>query len=177
MLDICGLSETQRDAVMDMEGIADIDVIANIFLGDVRQMTENLLRLAVNRGGAYIGTSATTKFKALIWWVQDARAQGNTVDPNNWDEAALDDARKRMLLEKQGHDREDNIVDAPKRLDPSKWVESYLSFINFLRGQVSADGKRTLDYVVRKDQVVGWMPTSREDRLKYNAPMTGPFFS
>jgi hypothetical protein len=160
-----------------LERIADIDAIKNIFLGNVQQMTENLSRQAVNRGGAYIGMSATTKIKALIWWVQDARAQGNAVDPNNWDEAALDDARKRMHLEKQGRDREDDIVDAPKRLDPSKWVESYLSFINFLRGQISADGKRTLDSVVRKDPPVGWMPTSREDRLKYNAPMTGHFFS
>jgi hypothetical protein len=120
-------------------------------------MTENLSRLAVNRGGAYIGTSVTTKIKALIWWVQDAQAQGNAVDPNDWIEAALNNARKGILLEKQGRDREDDTVDAPKRLDPSKWVESYLPFINFLRGQVSADGKRTLDYVVQ-DPPVGWMP-------------------
>jgi hypothetical protein len=35
MLNVCGLSETQQNAVMDMEGIADIDAIMNIFLGDV----------------------------------------------------------------------------------------------------------------------------------------------
>jgi hypothetical protein len=67
-----------------------------------------------------------------------------------------------MLLEKQGRDKEDDVVEAPKKLDPSKWVDSYLAFLNFLRGQVSADGKRTLDHVVRKVPPVGWAPTSRE---------------
>jgi hypothetical protein len=82
-----------------------------------------------------------------------------------------------MLLEKQGRDKEDDLVEAPKKLDPSKWVDSYLTFLNFLRGQVSTDGKRTLDYVVRKVPPVGWKPTSREDRLKYNAPLAGPFYA
>jgi hypothetical protein len=175
LLEVCGLSDTQRTAVTDIEGIQDIAALRNIFLGDVKQMTENLSRLSVNRGGAYIGTSLTAKIKALVWWIQDAYAQGETIDPNDWDDALLDDARSRMLLEKQGRDRDDDIVDAPKRLDPTKWVDSYLSLINFLRGQTSVDGKRTLDYVVRKPPPLGWNPTSREDRLKYKAPLDGPF--
>jgi hypothetical protein len=178
MLTVCELTDQQRTAVTTIEGIQDIAALAAIYLGDVKQMTENLSRLAINRGGAYIGTSATAKIKALIWWVQDAHAQGNVVDPNDWWSAeVLDDARKRMLLEKLGCDKVDDIVEAPKRLDPSKWVGLYLAFINFLRGQTSADGKRTLDYVVRKDHSPGWTPTSREDRLKYNAPLMGPYYN
>jgi hypothetical protein len=88
----------------------------------------------------------------------------------------LDDARKCMLLEKLGRDKVVDIVEAPRRLDPSRWVDSYLAFINLLRGQTSAGGKSTLDYVVRKDPPPGWTRTSREDRLKYNAPLTGPYY-
>jgi hypothetical protein len=175
LLEVCGISATQHTAVTDIEGIQDIAALRNIFLGDVKQMTQNLSRLAVNRGGAYIGTSLTAKIKDLIWWIQDAHAQGETFDPNDWDNALLDDARKRMLLEKQGRDLDEDIVDAPKRLDPTKWVDSYLSLIIFLRGQTSADGKMTLDYVVRKPPPLGWTPTSREVRLKYKAPLAGPF--
>jgi hypothetical protein len=146
-------------------------------LGDIKQMTENLSRLSVNRGGAYIGVSLTATIKALIWWIQDANAQGSTVDPNEWNAEALNNARQRMLLEKQGRDKEDDLVEAPKKLDPSKWLDSYLAFLNFLRGQVSTEGKRTRDYVVRKVPPGGWAPTSREDRLKYNAPLAGPFYA
>jgi hypothetical protein len=150
LLTICGLADTQRNAVMNVEGITTIAALHNIYLGDVKQMTENLSRLAVNRGGAYIGVSLTASIKALIWWIQDANAQGSPVDPNQWNAEALDNARQRMLLKKQGRDKKDDLVEAPKKLEPSKWVDSYLAFLNFLRGQVSADGKRTLDYVVRK---------------------------
>jgi hypothetical protein len=150
MLTVCGVTLTQHNAVTNVKGIQDIAALAAIYLGDVKQMTENLSRLALGRGGAYIGTSATAKIKALIWWVQDAHAQGNVVDPNDWNTDILDDAQKRMLLEKLGRDKVNDIVEAPKRLDPSKWVDLYLTFINFLRGQTSANGKRTLDYVVRK---------------------------
>ena len=176
LLTICGLSDVQRAAVMNIEGITTLAALQNIYLSDVKQMTENLSRLAVNRGGAYIGTGLTANIRALIWWAQDIRAQGETINPNDWNAGALDDARQRMLLERQGRDKEEDLVDAPKKLDPIKWVDSYLAFLNFLRGQVSSDGKRTLDYVVRKVPPVGWTPTSREDRLKYNAPLIGPFY-
>jgi hypothetical protein len=177
MLDVCGLTLAQRNTVMNIEGIQDIDALANIYLRDVKQMTENLSCLQVNRGGAYFGTSVTAKVKALIWWVQDAQMQGNVIDPNDWDAAILDDARKRMLLEKQGRDKVDDIVDASKKLDPSKWVDSYPAFINFLHAQTSANGKRMLHYVVRKDPPVGWTRTSREDRLNFYAPLMGPFYA
>ena len=130
----------------------------------------------MNRGGAYIDTAATSNVKALIWSVQDNTAQGVITDPNDWSAVMLDDARQRMLLQKQERDNKDDVIDAPKRLDPSKWVDAYLAFLNFLRTQKSADGKRTLDFVVRRRMPPGWTPTSRADCLKYNAPMTGPFY-
>jgi hypothetical protein len=114
MLTVCGLTLAQRNAVTNVEGIQDIAALAAIYLGDVKRMTKNLSRLTLSRGGAYIGTSATGKFKALIWWVQDDHAQGNVVDPNDWNAEILDDARKRMLLEKLGRDKVDDIVEAPK---------------------------------------------------------------
>jgi hypothetical protein len=179
MLYVCGLTLAQRNAVTNVKGIQDIATLASRNLPRRREADDRKsLRLGLNRGGAYIGMSATAKIKALIWWVQDAHAQGNGVDPNDWDTEILDhDARKGMLLEKLGRDKVDDIVEAPKRLDPSKWVNKYLAFINFLRGQTSADGKHTLDYVVRKDPPPGWTPTSREDCLKYNAPLTCPFYN
>jgi hypothetical protein len=176
LLTICNLSAGQMTAVMDTEGIQDIALLSNIHIGDIAKMTENLSRLPINRGGAYIGTGATSNLKALIWWVQDHLAQGLTIDPNDWSAGMLDNARQRMLLQKAERDRKDDVIDAPKKLDPSKWTDAYLAFLNFLRTQKSADGKRSLDYVVRKDLSAGWALTSREERLKYNAPLNGPFY-
>jgi hypothetical protein len=51
LLTICGLSENQREAVMNVEGVTTVADLHNIYLGDVKQMTENLSRLSVNRGG------------------------------------------------------------------------------------------------------------------------------
>jgi hypothetical protein len=141
LLTIGGLPVAQRNAVMNVEGIQTIAALHNIFPGDVKQMTENLSRLAVNRGGAYIGVSITASIKALIWWIQDSNTQGS-VDPNNWNADALNDDRQRMLLEKQGHDKEDDLVEAPKKLDPTKWVDSYLKFLKFLLGQTQSSSHR-----------------------------------
>jgi hypothetical protein len=120
LLSICTLTIVQSDAIMNTEGIQSVAMLTNITLGDVNKMTENLSRLPINRGGAYIGTGATTNIKALIWWAQDIIAQGLIVDPNDWDEVTLDDSRQRMVLQKQARDKSDDVIDAPKKLDPSK---------------------------------------------------------
>ena len=54
-------------------------------------MTENLSRLHINLGGAYIGTGDTTNLTDLIWWIQDSRAQGLVLDPNALNENVLND--------------------------------------------------------------------------------------
>jgi hypothetical protein len=82
-LEVCNLSADQMDAVMDTKGIQDIALLSNIHIGDIAKMMENLSRLPITRGGAYIGTGATSNLKALIWWVQDNLAQGLIIDPND----------------------------------------------------------------------------------------------
>ena len=64
---ICGFTDVQINAIVDTEGIQDIDALANVYLKDIKRMTENLSRLPINWGGAYIGTGATTNITALIW--------------------------------------------------------------------------------------------------------------
>jgi hypothetical protein len=71
MLTVCGLTLGQRNIVRKVKGTQYTGAVAAIYLGDVKQMTENLSRLALGRG-KYIGMSATAKIKALIWWVQYA---------------------------------------------------------------------------------------------------------
>jgi hypothetical protein len=41
-LTVCGLANAQRNVVMNVEGIQDLEALTNICLGDVKQMTENL---------------------------------------------------------------------------------------------------------------------------------------
>ena len=80
-------------------------------------MTENLSRLHINQGSAYIVTGATTNLTALIWWIQDSRAQGLVPDPNAWNENVLNNARQRMNLERQSRDSASEDIAPPKRLD------------------------------------------------------------
>ena len=89
---ICGFTAVQINAIVSTEGIQDIDALDNVYLKGVKRMTENLSRLHINRGGAYIGTGSTTNLTALIWWIQDSRAQGLLSDPNTWNKNILSDA-------------------------------------------------------------------------------------
>ena len=57
---IFGFTAVQINAIVNTEGIQDIDAIKNVYLKYVKRMTENLSRLHINRGGAYIGTGAKT---------------------------------------------------------------------------------------------------------------------
>ena len=63
---ICGFTAVQIKAIVNTEGIHDINALDNLYLKDVKRMTENISRLLINRGGAYIVTGATTNITALI---------------------------------------------------------------------------------------------------------------
>ena len=60
IITICGFTAVHINAVVNTEFIQDIDALNNLYLKDVKRMTENLSRLHINRGGAYIGTGAKT---------------------------------------------------------------------------------------------------------------------
>ena len=96
-------------------------------------MTEEISRLLINRGGTYIGTGDTTNLTALIWWIQDSRAQGLVPDPNTWNENVLNYAHQRMNLERKSRDLVSEDIAPPKLLDQTKWTDSYLALINYLR--------------------------------------------
>ena len=162
--------------IVNTEGIYDIDALNNVYLKDVKRMTENLSCLHINRGGAYIGTGSTTNLTALIWWIQDSRDQGLVPDPNAWNENVLNDARQRMNLERQSCDSASEDIAPPKRLDQTKWADSYLALMNYLRTRTSADRKRTIDYVVCIDKPLWWLAATRAERLLYVAALTGPYF-
>ena len=135
-------------------------------------MTENLSRLHINRSGAYIGTGATTNLTALIWWIQDSRAQWLVTDPNAWNENVINNARQRMNLERQYRDSASEYIVPPKCLDQTKWMDSYLALMNYLRNRTSADWTRTIDYLVRIDKPLGWLAATRAERLLYGAALT-----
>ena len=48
--------------------------------------------------------------------------------------------------------------------------------MNYLRTRTSADGKRTIYYVVRIDKLLGCLAATRAERLLYGAALTGPYF-
>ena len=48
--------------------------------------------------------------------------------------------------------------------------------MNFLRTRTSADGKCTIDYVVRIDKPLGWLAVNHAERLLYGVALTGPSF-
>ena len=139
-------------------------------------MTENLSRLHINRGGAYIGTGDTTNLTDLIWWIQYSRAQGLVPDPKAWNGNVLNEALQRMDLECQSRDSASEDIASPKRLDQTKWTDSYLALMKYLRNRTSADGKRTINYVVCIDKPLGWLAATRAERLLYGAALTGPSF-
>ena len=101
---ICGFTAVQINAIVNTEGIQNINALNNLYLKDIKRMTENLSRLLINRGDAYIGTGATTNLAALIWWIQDSRAQRLVPDPNTWNQKILNDDHQRMNLERQSRD-------------------------------------------------------------------------
>ena len=120
---ICGFTAVQINTIVNTEGIHDIDALDNVYLKDVKRMTENLSRLHINRGGAYIGTGSTTNLTALIWWVQDSRDQGLVPDTNTWNENVLNKSCQRMNLERQSRDLASEDIAPPKWLDQTKWTD------------------------------------------------------
>ena len=117
---ICGFTAVHINAIVNTEGIQDIDALNNVYLKDVKRTTEKLPHLHINRGGAYVGTGDTTNLTALIWWIQDSRAQELVPDPNAWNKNVLNNARQRMNLDRQSRDSSSEDIAPPKRLDQNK---------------------------------------------------------
>ena len=95
-------------------------------------------------------------------------------DPNAWNEDVLNDARQHMNLERQSLVLVSEDIAPPKRLDQTKCMDSYLALMNYLRTRTSADGKRTIDYMVRIDKPLGWLAATPAERVIYGAAITGP---
>ena len=97
-------------------------------------------------------------------------------DPNAWNENVLNDTRQRMNLERQSRDLVSEDIAPPNSLDQTKWTDSYLTLMNYLRNHTSANGKCTIDYVVRIDKPLGWLAATCAERLIYGATLTGQSF-
>ena len=117
---ICGFTNVHISDIVYTEGIHDIDALASVYLNDIKMMTENPSRLPINRGGAYIGTGATTNLTALIWWIKYSRAQGLVTDTDAWNEHVLNNAHQHMNLERQSRDSVSEDIAPTKRLDQTK---------------------------------------------------------
>ena len=98
------------------------------------------------------------------------------LDPNTWTEIVLNDVHQRMNLERQSRDSASEDIAPPKQLDQTKWTDSYLALINYLKTRMSADRKRTIDYVVLIDKPLGWLAANRAERLPDRAALTGQSF-
>ena len=98
------------------------------------------------------------------------------LDPNTWTEIVLNDVHQRMNLERQSRDSASEYIAPTKHFDQTKWTDSYLALMNYLRTRTSADRKRTIDYVVRIDKPLGLLAGTHAERLFYGAALTGPSF-
>ena len=64
----------------------------------------------------------------------------------------------------------------PKRLDQTKWTDSYLALMNYLRTRTSVQRKRIINYEVSIDKPLGWLASTRTKRLLYGSALTGSSF-
>ena len=79
-------------------------------------------------------------------------------------------------IKRQFRDSASADIAPPKRLDQTKWTDSYLILMKYLMTHTSADGKRTIDYVVRIDKPLEWLATTLAERLLYEAALSGLSF-
>ena len=173
---MCGFTAVHINNIVNTEGIQDIDPLDSVYLKDVKRMTENLSRLHINRGGAFIGTGSTTNLTALIWLIHDSRDQGLVPDANSWNENVINNARQRMNLELQSREMASEYIAPTKNFDQTKLTDSYLALMNCLKTPTRYDGKRTIDYLVRIDKPLEWLSATCSERLLYGASLTGPSF-
>ena len=67
LLNVCSFSAQQQNAIMVTEGLTTLTLLKSVADNDVSHMAERLSRLAITRGGCYIGTVQINNFRALLW--------------------------------------------------------------------------------------------------------------
>jgi hypothetical protein len=60
LLGVCGLNPAQRNAIMNLEGVNNIEILASLEPSQIKSMAENLSKVSPALGGVYIGTTAAT---------------------------------------------------------------------------------------------------------------------
>lgn len=175
LLTVCGFSQANRNSVINTEGLNDVMTLATLSPQDVESLCVGLSKLAVNRGGSFIGAIKQKNMKALVWWARDRQSQGLAIDPQDWDAAALTNAIQLMNIEKEERNNDENNVPIPTKFNAEDWSDDHFLFIQHLKSCPSSDGKRTLAYVSRDNRALD--PTmTRDERLLYAAPLQGPHF-
>lgn len=176
MLTVCGFNQANRNSVINTEGLNDVNTLATLSQHDVETLCIGLTKLAVNRGGSFIGAIKQKNMKAMVWWAHDRTSQGLPVDPLQWDAATLASAIQLMDIEKEEKQNDENNVPIPTKFNAEDWSDDHFLFIQHLKSCPSSDGKRNLSYVGRDNRALD--PTmSREERLIYAAPLAGPHFT
>lgn len=176
LLTVCGFSQANRNSVINTEGLVDVDALATLSPSDIENLCIGLSKLAVNRGGSFIGAIKQKNMKALAWWAHDRVSQGLAVDPGAWDAASMAVAIQLMNIEKEERNNDENNAAIPTKFNAEDWSDDHFLFIQHLKSCPSSDGKRDLSYIGRDDRTLN--PTmSREERLLYAAPLQGPHFT
>ena len=155
LLNTCGFNAQNRNAIIVTEGINNPNQLSTIDLDDVQHMINALGKLPTNRGGSFIGTVKRKNFEALIWWAHDQEAQGIPVNPDLWTDAELRTTKDLM----RSDETEDDITSPlPSTFSADDWTDDQFLFLQHLKQCKSADRKRGLIYVVRKDMPATWVP-------------------
>ena len=176
LLNVCGFNPANRASVINTEGLDDVATLATLSQKDAENLCVGLSKLAVNRGGSFIGAIKQKNMKALVWWAHDTVAQGLAVNPADWTAAVMADSKQLMDIETKEKNNDENNVPIPTKFNPEDWSDDHFLFIQHLKSCPSSDGKRDLSYIGRDDRVLD--PTmSRLERLIYAAPLNGPHYN
>eukprot|EP00957_Ditylum_brightwellii_P205450 15343944-Ditylum_brightwellii.AAC.1 len=176
LLSICRFSPIARTTLIDGEALQDIATLATLRAEDVKTMLKRRSTLAVPNGGFMYSIVSERRFHALVWWVKDTRAQGDVVDPNEWIDNRCNTALQ-SLDAKEAASTKDSDVKAPTAFNPKDWWNEEERFENYLGAKNSCDGMTPLVYVIREVMPAGWVPTTRREKLVYNAALAGPAYN
>ena len=175
VLEICGIPEDERDAIISWEGFGSIEDLAVLEEDrDVTEMAARMARRGEDEGRVLLGTLQIKRLQALAFWVRDRRKRGLGVAAADFTAPTMNDAMTMKSVRKEAKEGyTDPSVRDLGTFDPDFYETYEDAFLNLLAQTRGAQGE-PLRYVVRPDQVPADADfESEQQRRMFQLPLQG----
>ena len=146
---VCEADAAERQVLMQRERFTSLNDFARMLPRDIDNLAAKLEKRPIAQGRIMLPSKVVKNIQALCYWAQERRRRALPLDPNAFDEEALNNAIDDMT-KREAKQTDTQPTIKPGKFNPANWNTWYKQFLTYL-SHVQGAQYAPLDYVVRPE--------------------------